>query len=102
MINRLSDIELVVVDWNSEVPLHEVISLSKEAQEITKFIIVPPDIASRYNKRELPFHIVIPVNAGIRRSNGSYIMCMPADVLVTSIALNNLLILLEEKNRYCI
>ena len=94
-INKLSDIELIVVDWNSEVPLHEVLALSKEAQEITKFIIVPPDIASQYNKRELPFHMVIPVTAGIRRSNGSYIMYMPADILVTSIALNSLLILLE-------
>lgn len=96
-INRLSDIELVVVDWNSEVPLYEVLSLSKEAEEITKFIIVPPDIASQYNKNGLPFHPMCSVNTGIRRSRGRYIMLIPADVLVTPIALNNLLILLEEK-----
>src|SRR3989338_7021435 len=94
-INRLSDIELVVVDWNSEVPLHEVLSLSKEVQEITKFIIVPPDIASQYNKNGLSFQAICAVSTGIRRSNGSYIMVMPAYILVTSIALNNLLILLE-------
>lgn len=96
-IGRLKDIEVIVVDWNSETPLSKELCLIQEAIENVKFIIVPPEIAKKYLSNGQVFNFGCAINAGIRRANGKYIMNMPADILITSTALQNLLLLLEGK-----
>lgn len=96
-IGRLKDIEVIVVDWNSETPLSAALYLVPEALETIKFIIVPPDIAKKYLTNRQVFNVGCAINVGIRRANGTYIMPMTADTLITSTSLQNLLLLLEEK-----
>lgn len=96
-IGRLNEIEVVVVDWNSETPLSKTLLLLPEACEVTKFIIVPPKIASEYNADGQVFHATCALNAGIRRAKAKFIMLIPADILITSTSLQNLLLLLEGK-----
>lgn len=96
-IRRLKDIEVIVVDWNSEIPLSKELCLVPEASEASRFILVPPNIASKYNLNGAVFNGTCATNAGIRRANGKYVAIMPADILITSASLQNLLLLLEEK-----
>lgn len=96
-IGRLKDIEVIVVDWNSEAPLSKELCLIQETHDNVKFIIVPPEIAKKYLSNGQVFNAGCAINAGIRRANGTYIMIMPADTLITATALQNLLLLLEGK-----
>lgn len=94
-IGRLKDIEVIVVDWNSETPLSKELCLIKEARENVKFIVVPQEIAKKYHTSGQVFSVECAINAGIRRARGTYIMMMPADTLITSTSLQNLMLLLE-------
>ncbi|MEJ2038014.1 MAG: hypothetical protein P8X55_03665, partial [Desulfosarcinaceae bacterium] len=44
-IGRMNDVEVVVCDWGSQTPLHQVLPLTPQAAEITRFVIVPRDLA---------------------------------------------------------
>ena len=96
-IGRLKNIEVIVADWNSEIPLSDVLPLIPQACKATKFIVVPPNIALNYNGDGYAFNGECALNSGIRRAEGKYVMIMPADTLITTVALNNLLLLLEGK-----
>ncbi len=96
-IKRLQDIEVVLTDWNSDVPLSDVLQLSAVAAEITRVIIVPPEIAKPHNHPGTAFHTTMSLNVGIRRSKGSYVCVMPGDVLIPQFALSQLLNLLDGK-----
>ena len=41
LLNRLDDVEVVVVDWGSETPLHDDLQLTGEGEKITRYILVP-------------------------------------------------------------
>ncbi len=97
-IGRLKDIEVIIVDWNSEIPLAQEIYIAKEINEACKFIYVPPAIASKYNPNNGPFNGSVALNIGIRRAEGEFILMMPADILFSVPSLNNLFSLLDKKN----
>jgi hypothetical protein len=80
-LGRERDVELVVVDWGSEVPLHEVVELTPNAARIASFLPVPPDLA-REMQRESAFSEVHALNAAARRTRGQYIGRIDADTLV--------------------
>ncbi len=94
---RLNDIEVIIVDWNSETPLCEELCLTPDACKAAKFITVPPDVASLYNTDGQAINASCAINTGIIRSNGKYVLLTPADSLITSTSLQNLLFLLEGK-----
>jgi hypothetical protein len=94
-IGRENDIEILVTDWGSDIPLSNALFLSKECSEITRFIYVPPNICAIFNTDGQSFNAHSSMNTAIRRSLGMYIMFMPADVLIPSISIQNLLMLLE-------
>ena len=97
-IGRLKDIEVIIVDWNSEIPLAQEIYIAKEINEVCKFIYVPPAIASKYNPNSRPFNDSVAFNVGIARADGEFILPMPADILFSVPSLNNLFSLLDKKN----
>ena len=97
-IGRLKDIEVIIADWNSEIPLAQEICIAKEINEICKFIYVPPAIASKYNPNSRPFNDSVAFNVGIARADGEFILMMPADILFSVTSLYNLFLLLDKKS----
>lgn len=95
-LGRLDDLEIIVSDWNSEVPLHKVVQLVTEARRITRFIAVPPEIAVPAQK-DTHFPDSIVLNTAIRRANGEFISQTGSDVVFTASSLNALLNVLEGK-----
>lgn len=89
-VGRSGDVELVVVDWGSRLPLHSALNLSEDALKIARFILVPPDIAERYNTDGI-FAGSIAINAGVRRSRGMFIAQTGGDILYNEDLLDRLL-----------
>jgi len=95
-IGRLGDVEIVVGDWNSDVPLHKELVLSPEAQSMTRFVVVPAQYAIPIQK-ESKFPNCIVYNTSIRRAWGEYIALANSDVLFPPSTLLLLLLILEGK-----
>ncbi len=89
-INVLDAIEIILVDWNSDVALYKELELSKEACSITKTIIVPPKEAENYNFENSNFSHVYPINVGLRRASGKYLTMMPSDILISAYTLERI------------
>jgi hypothetical protein len=75
------DVEVLVADWGSEVPLREVLRLSPAAAAIVSFMLIPPEIA-RPLQKDSPFPEVLALNAAARRARGKYIGRIDQDTLV--------------------
>jgi hypothetical protein len=93
-IGRLKDVELLVTDWGSEVPLAQVLPLSIEAREICRFVYVPPDVA-RGIKPDGTIFASAALNAGLRRAKGEYCALFDADSLFPAFSFRALFDLLE-------
>ena len=90
-LGELDHIEIIVTDWNSEIPLQSEIRLTPEGAKICRFISVAPKIAEKYNWEDTNFHSTRSINVGFRRGRGEYILFMPSDILVTESVLLQLL-----------
>ena len=88
-IGKLDRCEILVVDWQSAVPLHEVLVLSDEARSITRFVCATPD-STGHLRFACDFPRPVILNIGIRRALGSYIVQTLGDVLWTTEALSGL------------
>lgn len=93
-IGRLADVEVVVCDWGSQVPLHRVMSLSPAAAGITRFVVVPPALAQSLQK-DSPFPIPIVQNVAIQRSCGRFIAQTDSDVIFPAATVERLLMVLD-------
>jgi hypothetical protein len=82
-LGREEDVEVIVADWGSEIPLRNVLELTQEAARIVSFLHIPPDIA-RVEQKDSPFPEVLALNAAARRANGEYIGRIDQDTLVTT------------------
>lgn len=80
-VGRENDVEVLVADWGSEVPLCDVLELSPAAARITSFILVPPTTAQEL-QQDSPFAEVFALNAAARRARGEYIGRIDQDTLV--------------------
>ncbi len=96
-LGRLEDVEIVVADWNSDVPLAEELPLSSEAAQICRFAVVPPAVAKAVQQPEQAFYITCAVNVAIRRTTGQFIMLINADLLIPHYSLRVLLDLVAGK-----
>jgi len=94
-IGYLDSVEILVTDWNSKIPLHKALSIESNAIGITKFIVVPPEVASEQLEEGKVFHNSYAQNVAIRRANGKFILHIPADTLLTKFSLLNILQLLD-------
>src|SRR6185503_10669251 len=75
------DVEVLVADWGSDVPLSDVLTLEPAAAEVVTFITVPPDVA-RAREGDSPFPEVLALNAAARRARGEYIGRIDQDTIV--------------------
>lgn len=93
-LDREEDVELVVADWGSEVPLHTVLELSPVAARMVSFVIIPPALASTI-QRDGPFSEVHALNAAARRINGQFAGRIDQDTFVGKRFLNTFFELYE-------
>lgn len=80
-LKREAEVEVLVSDWGSDIPLQQVIELSPAAARIVSFLHVPPRIAHDLQK-DSPFPEVLALNAAARRASGEYIGRIDQDTLV--------------------
>ena len=86
----LDQLEIIVSDWGSEIPLRDVLQLVSESEGRVKFVHTPNDIAI-IEQKDSKFPEVIALNAAARRSNGEYIGRIDNDTIVVKNSLENLL-----------
>ncbi len=79
-LGREHEVEVIVADWGSEVPLREAAALTPAASRITSFLTVPPALA-RSLQGDSPFPEVLALNAAARRARGEYIGRVDQDTL---------------------
>lgn len=89
------ELEIIVLDWNSQQPLSEILELTPQAQGTVRFLRVLPDTARRYNPPGMDFHTTLTTNAAIERAHGKYFLFMPGDILLTVYALERLWAILQ-------
>jgi hypothetical protein len=87
-LGRMAEVDVIVTDWGSKSPVHEVLKLSPAAVELTSFLVVPPETAAACNQ-DSPFAEVFAINAAVRRARGRYIARIDQDTLVTADFLTN-------------
>ena len=80
-LDREYDVEVIVTDWGSEIPLRQALALTQAAARITRFLEVPSELAQD-KQRDSPFAEVVANNAAIRRARGMYIGRIDQDTLV--------------------
>jgi len=78
---REEDVEVLVADWGSDIPLREVLELSPVAANMVSFILIPAEIA-RDLQKDSSFPEVFALNAAARRAGGEYIGRIDQDTLV--------------------
>ena len=86
----LDQLEIIVSDWGSEIPLRDVLQLVPEAEGRVKFIHTPNDIAI-VEQKDSKFPEVIALNAAARRASGEYIGRIDNDTVVGAEFFGNLL-----------
>ena len=77
-----NDVEIVFVDWGSDVPLYDALKIN-EKLGFVRFIIVPQEITKNFDPPETKFSFVHSINVGIRRCLGDYILHCDFDVFVS-------------------
>jgi hypothetical protein len=77
----LDQLEIIVSDWGSEIPLRDVLKLVPEAEGRVKLIHTPNDIAI-VEQKDSKFPEVIALNAAARRASGEYIGRIDNDTIV--------------------
>lgn len=90
-MGRLDDVEILVTDWGSYVPMSQTLELSPEAVEITRFIYVPLDVIRATQEGKDNFHTARAANVAIRRARGKYILSYAADTLIQEYSLAQML-----------
>jgi hypothetical protein len=80
-LGKEEQVEVIVADWSSEIPLRNVLKLTPQAARIVSFLHIPSEIA-RVEQKDSPFPEVLALNAAARRANGEYIGRIDQDTLV--------------------
>lgn len=82
-LGRLDDVEVLVADWGSDVPLADVIPLDPPARRVVSYLWIRPALA-RELQGDSPFPEVLALNAAARRASGAVIGRIDQDTLVGS------------------
>ena len=75
--------ELIIVDWNSKIPLRKILKSSfLKKNQIVKIIEVPNSIHKKFqNSKKINFFQMIAKNAGARRANGKFLIFTNIDIV---------------------
>ncbi|MGQ0555912.1 MAG: hypothetical protein ACT4PN_08225 [Nitrospiraceae bacterium] len=92
----LREVEFVVVDWGSAVPLREVLVLDEAVASSTTFLELSPHAAGQFAGPS-GIHVSRAANVGIRRANGRFVGMQGADLLMSSSSWQSLLSVLEDQ-----
>ncbi len=95
-VGRQNDAEIILADWNSDIPFHKEMLMVPEARGIMRFMVVPPAVAVPAQK-DSSFPNPIAQNAAIRRSRGRFVAVSDADVILPASSLATLFAILEGK-----
>ncbi len=87
-------VELIVSDWGSASPLHNVLELTENARRLVKYLITPAAITSLYDK-DAGFSLPHALNSVARRANGRYVMFSDSDVYLPTDTMAKLLYYLK-------
>ncbi len=91
-LNLLDDIEILITDWGSDIPICQTLDLSQEASKITRFIYVESEIICGVTKSgKDDWHLSIPPNVAARRASGKYILTYPGDTLISQYSFETLI-----------
>ena len=74
-------VEIIVNDWGSHIPLQKVLKLTEKARQLTYFLEVGPDMVKAVQK-DSPFTEVLANNVSARRARGDYIGRIDQDTLI--------------------
>lgn len=92
--DRQRDVEVVYVDWGSDVPVAEAVKLTPDAARIVRFVEVGREVVAGLGEPG-SFYATLAVNVGVRRALGAYVMLADSDGLMRRSALSSLLKLLD-------
>lgn len=95
-LDRLKDLEIIVADWGSDLPLRNILNLLPEAENIVSFVYVPPEIA-KVEQKDSEFPEVLALNAAVRKAEGDYIGRIDNDTVVGKAFLKKFFDLAEGK-----
>lgn len=89
------EVEILVTDWGSRIPMAQTLDLSAEAVQVCRFIYVSPQVIRASQGGKDDFHISRAPNVAIRRARGKYILLYGADTLIQKHSLAQLMRLLN-------
>lgn len=92
----VDDVEIVIVDWGSEIPLHTVVPSDGN---LIRYIMVPSSVAQFYNQ-DSTFAVAMAINIGVRRCYGEYIAIEGADVIHSADFFKRLMPLIKGSGKY--
>jgi hypothetical protein len=92
---NITDVEILVTDWGSEIPLHTILDITNF--NFTKFIHIPPHLAHQYSP-DSNFSFAQSLNAGYIRSQGKYIFFIDGDSYIPDKSFINLYNLIKSFN----
>jgi len=95
-LNKLELTEIIIVDWQSKIPLFSILDLNEHARKIVRFIVVPFSLSEKV-KFDDDFPRSIIMNAGIRRSKGLFIIQTLGDVLWTQNTLHTIFNIIDNR-----
>jgi hypothetical protein len=96
-LGRLDDVEILVTDWGSLIPMGQTLKLSPEAARITRFIYISSEfIRSIQNGRD-DFNASLAPNVAMRRANGKFILFSNADTLIPRYSMDTLFRLINDE-----
>lgn len=79
-LGREKEVEIIVTDWGSGVPLSGAVKLDLSVAGLVSFLLIPPSIA-RDLQKDSPFPEVLALNAAARRARGEYVGRIDQDTL---------------------
>lgn len=94
-LGELDNIEILVTDWASDVPLSQVLRLIPAARKIMRFVYVPLEIAKPLQK-DSGYPVTLAMNTTIRRASGEFVARMDLDAFFTTALVRRLFRILRQ------
>ena len=92
-----NNIEFLIIDWGSKVPLNQVIRIYNKGKNLVNFIHVSERLANTNSKRYFSkFNAIKSGNLGLKRASGKFILHYASDQFLTYKNWSNLLIFLKK------
>lgn len=90
LLGAQHEVEVLFADWGSETPFYKTLELTPEARQFTKFLVVPEEIARKYDQ-DSRYSAAHPPNLLARRARGKHLFFCDSDTFLTTDALAKLL-----------